>query len=369
MPTIDDALRLAARYADSQSRSTGQAWRGMVEQFEHGWAIWTAPPPGRPPAIGSGNKTVLDRETGLISHWPSWPVHTLAEIYAAQRHTVRRPPIAHSPTPGKSGVSLGHVTIQAADGRTWHQRSDNGDPVPEHHPLVAQWLADQDPTVVSRGAARHSHLFALSEALLDVEPEVLRSATFTHRKRGCDTCLRAYVHFGLMPPAALTLCEPKEGSLVNNERARDPRFVPARWAEIALGMFDAPGLNRIAPVEAARTAIERYPVLASERRGPGRRCWVRPFTLGVTAELQAHAPALAAYGEILDAALFPLGEEEGGNVIAIDVHGRIFVIDEGGAWFIGADIDTAIGMLFEGHEALRVRSDGTLDWEVPDGQG
>jgi hypothetical protein len=370
MPTIDDALRLAARYAASHSRSTGQAWRGLVEEFEHGWAIWTAPPTDVWPVIGDGNKTVLDRNTGEISHWPSWPVSTLAEVYATQRDTLRRAPIAHEPPPGATAVCLNFVTIQAPDGRSWHQRSDNADLVPEHHPLVAQWLSSQPPAQVVRGAERHAHLFAISEALREIEHEQLRTCSFKQQQRGCDTCLRAFVHFGLCAPEFLTLCAPVDRPLVTSTPGvSDERFVPARWAQIALEMFDAPGPKRIPPVEAARAAIERYPVVISDRRGPGQRCWVTPFHLGVTAELQQHAQTLGAYGEILGAELFPLGEQEAGQVVAIDAQGRFFVVDEGGAWFIGADIDVALGVLFEGHQPLRLRSEGSLDWEDPDGQG
>ncbi len=366
MPTIDDALRLAARYADSQTRSTGQAWRGMVEEFEHGWAVWVAPPPDVQPVIGAGNKTVLDRNTGLISHWPSWPVHTLAEVYSTERHKIRRQQIVHEPPPGATFAVWNLVTILAPDGRNWRQRSDNGDRPSAHHPLVRQWLSAEPPDHVVRGAERHAHLFALSEALHEVPPEELPTFTFRQERRGCDTCLRAYIHFGLCTPESMSLCEPNESILVTRTQGvSDARFDPARWAEIALGMFEAP----ITPVPAARAAIERYPVAISDRRGPGQRCWVRPFHFGVTAELQGHAKTLAAYGEILGAELFPLGEEESGHVIAIDTHGRFFVIDEAGAWFIGPDIDVALGVLFEGHQPLRLRSDGSLDWEAPDGKG
>ena len=280
------------------------------------------------------------------------------------------PPPYPLPPPGTTYKELNRVTIQAPDGRSWQQRSDNGDWVPEHHPLVAQWLAGQPPNSVVRGAERHAHLFVLSEALLDVQPEVLQTCTFRQHRRGCDTCLRAFVHFGLCEPGSLAMCEPNDSPLVTSTPGvSDERFDPARWAQIALEMFDAPSPTRIPPVAAARQVIERYPVVISDRRGPGQRCWVRPFQLGVTTELQEHAQTLAAYGEILGAGLFPLGEEEGGHVIAIDEHGRFFVIDEAGAWFVGADIDVALGVLFEGHQALRLRSNGSLDWEDRDGQG
>ena len=133
----------------------------------------------------------------MVSHWPSWPVHTLAEVYATERHKVRRQPIAHEPPPGATSTTLNFVTILAPDGRTWQQRSDNGDWPSEHHPMVAQWLSSQPPNSVVRGAERHAHLFVLSDALHDIQPEVLRTCTFQQSGRGCDTCLRAFVHFGM----------------------------------------------------------------------------------------------------------------------------------------------------------------------------
>src|SRR5436190_24038138 len=82
MPTIDDARRLAERLASEASLRTGRPWRGFVEEFEQGWAVWTVPPTGESPPIGLG-KTVLDKETGGVTHWPSWPTPVLATEYAA----------------------------------------------------------------------------------------------------------------------------------------------------------------------------------------------------------------------------------------------------------------------------------------------
>jgi hypothetical protein len=347
MPTIDDARRLAERLASEASLRTGRPWRGFVEEFEHGWAVWTVPPAGERPPIGLG-KTVLDKETGGVTHWPSWPTSVLASEYAA---AAPKPSAAPQP-PGVLPLLIRERWIESPDGRVWRAESWMADAPPSHHPLVAQWLSDQDKLV--RGAERHAELLVLSTALHDdhVDTELLKGCSTEGRP--CDTCTQAYVHFGLLGEAALDTITPTTGDF-STDMPPFPTghpFDAARWASFAFDLL-APAIT---PVEAARGVIERLPAAVSSRRGPGHDVWIRPFKFGVTRALKRHAPALAGFAELLQTALFPVGEEENADgVIVVAGDGRLLVLDQAGAWFLGGTTETAIETLNEGHQPLHER--------------
>ena len=116
-----------------------------MREFEFGWAIWTALPVGEVPPIGTGNMTVLDRETGRISHWPPWSIETLAQAYASHRGASRqggqRCPDATFRSrngPPRSAAWIAWAALTAPDGRRWSQDNALADDLPRHHPLVAQ---------------------------------------------------------------------------------------------------------------------------------------------------------------------------------------------------------------------------------------
>lgn len=354
MPTIEDAQRLAERYAAAESLQTGKACRGFVAEFAHGWAVWTALPAGEVPPIGTGSKTVLDRETGELTHWTSAPLHVIAYQYAATQ-SVRRPQRITNPLPASTiALAANLALIRSPDGRVWRQNSALDDSVPEHHPLVAQWLADQPSGPVVRGAQRHAELLVISEALHDNDPVGILDPA---GRVPCATCTAAGVHFGLLDPKMLAFHAPQPGELAHGSSTlADGRpFDPARWAQIAFEIIDKP------PMEAARSAIERYPIAISERRGPGQVNWIRPFQLGVTESLKRHETLLYAFGVLMGTALYPLGEMEGGAPIVIGERGQVFVLDEGGGWYCGPDIDTALTTLTTGSLMLRVRSNGLIE--------
>jgi hypothetical protein len=290
-------------------------------------------------------KAVLDKETGGVTHWPSWPTSVLAAEYAAASPK----PKATPPPPGVLPLLARERWIESPDGRVWRAESWPAEAAPVHHPLVAQWLSEQDRLV--RGVERHAELLVVSEALHDGADQDLLQQCVAEGDRPCDSCTQAYVHFGLLDEPALDLIAPTKGDLA---AAIPPfptgqTFDAARWAGFAFELL-APAIR---PVEAARGAIVRFPAAFSSRRGPGHDVWIRPFRLGVTRALRRHAPALAGFSELLEAVLFPIGEEENADgVIAVDGHGRIFMLDQAGAWFLGGDIDTAIATLTEGHQPL-----------------
>lgn len=404
MATFEDARLLAERYAASDSLRTGQPWRGYVEEFADGWFIWTVPPPDSRPDIGTGNKTVLDRETGGLSHWPAMPTEAVAAMYERARTAGSSPaaPGRLVPTP----TMLARVT--SPEGQVIEASGATGEAEPDHHRLVAAWLAGQPTGQLVRGTARHAELSVLSQwlmhldavhaeaglALLDLDAAKVRLGQCEgsvlairpdddHARpvRPCDSCLRAWVHFGLYDETALAFVEPYRpesavappdpyrfppqvaATLVDGgwgrvrTRANGQPFDPQRWGEIAVEMLsEKPGRRyRIPAFDAARAAIARYPVLTAQLRGPGRDCWVRPFTLAVKEQLAGYGDVLGDFAQVIGAGLFPLGEEEGGGLIAVDERGRIFVLDQAGEWYYGENIDAALTALLEGHEPTRLR--------------
>ncbi|MGC5054870.1 SUKH-3 domain-containing protein [Micromonospora sp. DT48] len=69
---------------------------------------------------------------------------------------------------------------------------------------------------------------------------------------------------------------------------------------------------------------------------------------------------LAELAEAIGAPLSPLGEEgDGTGILAIDQHGRVFVLDHVGDWFLGENLDEALTTLVLGRRPAKVRADGT----------
>ncbi len=350
-PTIEDAKRLAERLANAASLQSGRPWRGFVEEFASGWAVWAAPPQGEQPGIGGCPKTVLDKETGGLSRWPPWTIDVLAEEYAAARPVSGPPPPA---SPSLLPLLERTAWIDGADGRVWWHESALGDAAPRLHPALEEWLAGRRSPVF--GARRHAELLVLSRALAD-GADLAHGSIRPAQAPPCDTCVQAYVHFGLAAESA----SPRVAGGVPVKDAPafpDGRvFDPKRWARIAFDLLSP----AIPPVEAARSVIERYPLVVCDIRGPGRDHWVRPFRLGITRAMARHAIALIGFADLIRAVLFPIGQVDGDDgVIAVDGHGRIFVLDQAGAWYCGADIDTALETLSQGHAPLRLRADGSF---------
>lgn len=69
------------------------------------------------------------------------------------------------------------------------------------------------------------------------------------------------------------------------------------------------------------------------------------------------ARTLADLGRSLDTEISPLGEEgDGQALLAIDTTGRVFSIDHTGDWYLGPDLDQALGTLLTGLEPARLTS-------------
>ena len=365
-------MELARKYAAGDIARTGRPWRGFVEEFEHGWAIWTYPSEDVAPPIGTGNKTVLDRETGHISHWPAWTIETLAQTYAAHRPNIRqvnqnqpRSNISLAASPAALQHLRNFATLTAPDGRIWCQFNALADPLQGHHPLVAQWFAGQPRQSLVRGADRHCIMWLFSGALHDLAPEELASCQI-RSAMPCATCIAACVHFGVSDPALLAALTPTSGDIELGAQSfpDGTPFDPTVWAEIAFRMLEEERQfgEPIPRVEAARPILERFPVAISPRRGPGLETYIQPFHLGVNNRMCLHSQLLARFGTLIGAPVFPVGQIDPDGLIVVDGHGRLFVLDEGGAWYCGRDIDTALRMLHEGLEMPRVRADGSVSF-------
>jgi hypothetical protein len=79
-------------------------------------------------------------------------------------------------------------------------------------------------------------------------------------------------------------------------------------------------------------------------------------------------PTLGAYAvspldelaEVIGVPLFPIGTEGPDAIVAVDERGRVFVLDQGGEWFVGSSIDEALVSLLAGDgPAARIHDDGT----------
>jgi hypothetical protein len=411
--TLPEAEEIAAGWARRESERRGYDCTAMVAEFDLGFLVWTRPPSTVRPIPGGDARTVIDRETGLLSTWPSIPADVVARMYrehrpglAGQRRTLdpevelrrnarRRP----SPT------SAAHLTV---DGRLFIARGAKGDQAIDHHPLVARYLSSVDRGTLVRGAERHAELIALSDLLheadrtrtaagapgvtLDEVRAWLRTARFEsffvresgdplagRPSRPCESCLAALVHFALLPWSDLGYAA--EWRTLSDRIPQPGRFPDEVAGVLAFGGWMAlpdeaaelladtaidqvmrvPGRNgRHRPFPAARALLREFPTLSVPRRGPGVRRAVRPVTLDPM--LAAHtADLLAELAGVLGAGLFPIGVEAGGDAqLVVDEQGRIFALDQGGEWFVGASIDEALTSLLTGDgPAERVRDDGT----------
>lgn len=406
MITRAEAEEIAAGWARRESERRGYACAPMLAEFDLGFVVWTKQPATVLPIPGDGARTVIDRETGVVSTYPGIPADVIAELYrshrpglAARRRTVdpevelrreahRRP----SPT------TAAHITV---DGTLFRARGAKGDQEIRHHRLVAEYLRGRDPRAVVRGAERHAELIVLSDVLHEADPAITREAarsrlrtarfeSFFVRETGdpragqpsrpCETCLVALVDFAVLPWPDLAYAQ--EWPARFSDRIAQPGRFPdavagqladAGWtpmnresaevlADVAIDdVVKVPGLrHRHVPFPVVRDVLADFPLVHSGRRGPGARRAIRQFTIGPR-EAAHTADTLAELAAVVGAPLFPLGVEAGGDaVLAIDDRSRVFALDQGGEWFLGEGIDAVLtGLLTGDGPAERIRDDGT----------
>lgn len=230
MITPEEARRYADRWV-ARSAPPGVALTAEVREFDVGYVIWGVTPPGTPALVGAG-RGVIDKETGETSVWPSLPVERVVADYQARRAASPPPRYTWSRAADlrrelervATPATVTHLTT--ADGAERTARSMKGDGEPDHHRLVADFLAVLPVELRERGYDRCSEVAALSDALhaedarrvaagdrpvslAEVRDDLLRGAslrTYRVREPGdptggrtgppCVSCILLLRHFG-----------------------------------------------------------------------------------------------------------------------------------------------------------------------------
>ncbi len=174
MFTLEEARRLADRHINAGHADA--PWRIEIQEFDVGYVGWGVPPLGAPGGVGAGT-TVVDRDTGEVSVWPSFPADSVIRMYREDR--ARRIPAPRTWDPAVAArralsrapypATVTHLTL--SDGRVITGESMKGDGEPHLHPLVRQALAAVPQEAWERGRDRCSQIAALSDALHRVDAQ------------------------------------------------------------------------------------------------------------------------------------------------------------------------------------------------------
>ncbi|MFI1161635.1 SUKH-3 domain-containing protein [Streptomyces sioyaensis] len=133
------------------------------------------------------------------------------------------------------------------------------------------------------------------------------------------------------------------------------------WAD-TLRTHTSPAGHRHTVFPAAVEAWAEFGGLHITGPGPGRHIAPAPFVLDPLHGLHL-ARTLGDLGRALETDVAPLGREEltgpdgttyGQATLAIDAEGRIYSLDHTGDWYLGPDLDTALGMLVLGSRPTRL---------------
>ncbi|GHJ43974.1 hypothetical protein Cs7R123_13160 [Catellatospora sp. TT07R-123] len=408
--TRHDAELVAAGLARSYTDPAGRPWRGWVQEFPDAFVVWTTPADGQPPVPGSGAKTLYERATGAEVAFGSIGAEQAHDRWRSQgRATAARRAVGAvarlGRTGGRDSAFTSSVVLQTADGGVHTAVGSKVDRAPAHHRLVGAWLAAQPTGMAVRGQDRHAELIVLSDWLLRTDAvraasgrpgltaEQARAGLAGARVRlrqvrdgavdesdlatPCAGCLRAWVDFGLLEPDLLRLTDPvAPDPRLELAGTRFPGLVSAALHAGGWGAFPDPAqrldlaeavVEQIAeqtglpPLAAARQVFAEFgPSLAVSVRGRGVKEWITPYQVG-HAGLAGVGAVLADLGHRLGRAVFPIGRDDCGAVLAVDAAGRVFAADQGGEWCYGEGFDVAATALTLGQAPRRVREDGTLE--------
>lgn len=397
MITREEAEAVAARWASNESEQRGYGCEPMLAEFDLGYVVWTRQPSTVLSVPGDGARTVIDRETGVLSTWPGVPPEEIAAIYRERRPT---PPgtvdpavsllrlTRRRPTP----TTVAHLTV---GDRLFRAQGAKGDQRINHHPLVIDRLDMLGAEAHVRGVDRHAELIAVSDALHDATRDRGREITLDDARawltgaafaaflvrdqadptagqehRPCETCIGVLVDLAVLPWSDRAfVSEWRHGSDRIPVTGRFPYEVarvlagggwigPSSGEDAVERAVEASG-GRLRPFEAARAAIADFPGVRCARRGPGLRRAIRLLRLDPVPGAWS-AAALLEFAEVIGVPLFPIGVEGGDAVVAIDELGRVFVLDQAGEWFVGSTLDEALtGLLTGDGPARRVRDDGS----------
>jgi hypothetical protein len=139
----------------------------------------------------------------------------------------------------------------------------------------------------------------------------------------------------------------------------DERFdTVRRWALTVTGYAAPDGRHHALPA-AALDAYRRVGGQRHEAPGGGVEVAASGYVIDPTLALPTVA-TLDALGAAVGARMAPLGLEIGGpGILAVDEHGRLFVIDHTAEWFLGDTVEQGLQTLLSGRAPRRVRVDGT----------
>lgn len=138
-------------------------------------------------------------------------------------------------------------------------------------------------------------------------------------------------------------------------------WTPGRWdirrAEVwadALRAHTSPAGHRHSVFPAAVEAWAEFGELLVQGPGPGTHVAPPPFRMDPLCGLHL-ARTLGDLGRALETEVCPLGEEADGQaVLTIDSEGRVYSLDHTGDWYLGQDIDEALGTLITGTRPARL---------------
>ncbi len=139
------------------------------------------------------------------------------------------------------------------------------------------------------------------------------------------------------------------------------RRVAAEAAEVIREVCEHIGgrhLTQHELVAPAVTVLTEFFGLHLLPEGPGRQCLRSSFA--IDPRLAAGSvEALGDLGRLLDTTLFPIGAEgDRESIVAIDVSGRVFALDNMGEWHLGDSIESAITTLINGIRPSRLDDRG-----------
>ncbi|MGI5338394.1 SUKH-3 domain-containing protein [Streptomyces sp. CA-181903] len=130
-----------------------------------------------------------------------------------------------------------------------------------------------------------------------------------------------------------------------------------KWAD-ALRAHVSPAGHRHTVFPAAVEAWAEFGGLRIAGPGSGKHIAPTPFHIDPLHGLHL-ARTVADLGRALGTEVCPLGQElDGQALLTIDAHGRVYSLDHTGDWFLGADIDHAIGALVTGTRPARLSFGG-----------
>jgi hypothetical protein len=168
---IDEwAAQLIAAPWINQDKPVGAPVSFGLHEFDLGYLFWRVLPLGESADVGSG-RTVIDRQNGEQTYWPSAPVDTVVDMYRDFRRATPAAPLTWDPVAQARHERLrapfpGRVTqLRLADGRLRIARGMKGDGTPVPHPIVRDFLDGLPVELRERGYDRCSEVAAISDLL------------------------------------------------------------------------------------------------------------------------------------------------------------------------------------------------------------